>query len=201
MQYRGAIMTHKEKGWHNLFINGLLSKGQCNTPIQVIHHLWVLPQPWWICYPSSHPNIDVSKKATDVSESSVCHVGYPEASSYSALVKVMLAWHMKESWSMCLYVSIRTRALFLCLCVRFQPCLILFAFKLSFMLFGGCFATSREITYFHICASLMFSCCLFASNGILIKAQIFHVHQSLLQQFDEGWAAVCPGNSWFICNE
>lgn len=117
--------------------------------------------------------LHVSMIAKDPSKSSLCHIGYPEASSYRALLKVMLVWHTMESRSLYLYVSVRTRTVFLHPCVRFQPCLILFAFKLSFMLFGACFAPSLKITRFHICVSLMFSCSLFASNGILIKAHVF----------------------------
>lgn len=199
MQYRGAIMTRKEWDCTICLLMArcqrvgatLQSRSSITSEFCHSHDRFAFLLLTW--------TLHISKTAKDACESSVCHVGYPEASSYRAPVKVkVLVWHRREHWSMCLYVSIRTRTLFLCPRVRFQPCLILFAFKLSFMLFGACFATSRKITRFHICVSLMFSCCLFfASNGILIKAHIFHVHQSLLLQLEWGWEAACPGT----CNE
>lgn len=73
----------------------------------------------------------------------------------------------------CTYVCEReSRTLFACPCDGFQPCLIMFAFKLSFMLFATSFATSRE-SYAFIEVSLMFSCCLFASDAMLVKRHIF----------------------------
>lgn len=202
MQYRGAIMTRKERDGTICLLMaccqrvGATLQSRSSITSEFCHScdrfaFFLLTQ-----------TLHISKKAKDASESSTCHVSYPKASSHWALVKVMLVWHTRESWSMCLYVSVTTRILFLCPHVRFQLCLILFAFKLSFMLFQACVATVQvEKSHPFICVSLMFSCCLFASNGILIKAHIFHVHQSLLLKLDGGQTAACTGNNWFICNE
>ncbi len=138
----------------------------------------------------------ISKPAKDANKSSGCHVG-TEASSFRVGVCVC-----KRK---CTYVCEReSRTLFACPCDGFQPCLIMFAFKLGFMLFGTSFATSRE-SYAFIEVSLMFSCCLFASDAMLVKRHMFHVHQSLLLQHDRRPPALGSGNSrlqsWFCAAE
>lgn len=94
-------------------------------------------------FPCSDPSVACFKASRGCKWKFTVSCRHPEAGSFSAPVKVRRLWHTGE--------RLGTRVCTVCKCTKkkkdsisephvgFQPCLILFAFKLSFMLFGASF--------------------------------------------------------------